>query len=161
MWVFGKFWLHQTAIWFHNILLPDPDWPVIKYKPLVWEVHFTNPAWSSQRQLKISGLGGGNSREIAVSWIISVESIRDVEPISEAYNHLVRQEKTKTLIRTLIENYISFNSLGADVIADKGRCSCWSVAHYLRRTGEGLLILLSGPPGTGKTLLAEAGKLLG
>ena len=49
-----------------------------------------------------------------------IESVKNVEANSEAYNHLVLPPNTKTLINTLVENYIAFPSVGVDVIADKG-----------------------------------------
>ena len=49
-----------------------------------------------------------------------IESVRNVETNSVAYDHLVLPPNTKTLINTLVENYIAFPSVGADVIADKG-----------------------------------------
>lgn len=63
----------------------------------------------------------------------------DVVWNKKAFDHLVAEEKTKTLIKALVTNQLA-ESEGTDVIEAKG---------------GGLVLLLHGGPGTGKTFTAE------
>ncbi|EIM84116.1 P-loop containing nucleoside triphosphate hydrolase protein [Stereum hirsutum FP-91666 SS1] len=72
-----------------------------------------------------------------------VTELKDVVFDEDAWEHLVLEQKTKDLIRALVEvsrNSNSNKKIISDVISGKG---------------GGLISVLHGPPGTGKTLTAE------
>ncbi|KAH6954262.1 P-loop containing nucleoside triphosphate hydrolase protein [Fusarium avenaceum] len=74
-------------------------------------------------------------------WVnLDVHYLRDVVWNTEAFDLLVVQEETKTLIQAVVTNQLRTTE-NADLIQGKG---------------NGLFILLHGGPGTGKTLTAES-----
>lgn len=70
---------------------------------------------------------------------LEIDRIEDVRWNKKAFESLVIEEDTKTLVRALITNRLE-SEKGTDVLDDKGK---------------GLTILLHGGPGTGKTFTAE------
>ncbi|CAM1509521.1 Fc.00g032600.m01.CDS01 [Cosmosporella sp. VM-42] len=74
---------------------------------------------------------------------VNVDSVSPVDFHSNAFDHLVADEKYKSRLLSLVKGQLldSEELIPGDPIPEKGR---------------GLLVLLSGPPGTGKTLMAES-----
>jgi len=98
-----------------------------------------NPADSPMIYLFPMKIAGYNLRR--KKWVdLTVDRIRDVVWNKKAFEDLVIEPATKTLISALVTTQISASS-GTDMIANKG---------------NGLILLLHGGPGTGKTLTAES-----
>ncbi|PSR74587.1 hypothetical protein PHLCEN_2v9764 [Hermanssonia centrifuga] len=70
-------------------------------------------------------------------------NVNDVEDITwdpQSFNYLEIPDKTKNLVRALIESHVLRSAVFSDVVAGKG---------------AGLILNFHGPPGVGKTLTAE------
>ncbi|KAK7413634.1 hypothetical protein QQX98_007497 [Neonectria punicea] len=75
-------------------------------------------------------------------WVwLNIDSIRDIQFNSDAFNQLVFPQAKKNLIQSLVEQHDEDEEGFDDLIKGKGR---------------GLTFLLHGPPGVGKTFTAES-----
>ncbi|KAF5358657.1 hypothetical protein D9758_007723 [Tetrapyrgos nigripes] len=79
-------------------------------------------------------------------WItMSIEKLKPVTFDEGAWDHLVLDDRVKTLIKGLVEVTRKQNDMSDLLIKD-----------VIKGKGGGLVCVLHGPPGTGKTLTAEA-----
>ncbi|GAA6041757.1 hypothetical protein JCM8097_008316 [Rhodosporidiobolus ruineniae] len=99
---------------------------------------------------------------------LSVELFSPIEFRDQAWDLLVLDEKTKALVRGLVENNDAVRRArarnskekeaeagtrtGEELVEQKPKV----VADLIEGKGGGLVVALHGPPGTGKTLTAEA-----
>jgi hypothetical protein len=87
---------------------------------------------------------------------VAISNCKPVRWSTVALDHLVLAEKTKEMIRALVEQHtVNKGRVMNDVITGKGGVSLEPSARGLHANySQGLIMVLHGPPGVGKTLTA-------